>query len=113
MHSRKSNKIQETKGSGRPSIHADATIFRQKPEKLTVKILRSILTSTGQKLKSKELRRELLERVIRLTKTINRQDREVIYQLLAEKREVTRAAINAYRKDIEQPTNMMVLIMVL
>ncbi|KAE9380094.1 hypothetical protein N431DRAFT_459063 [Stipitochalara longipes BDJ] len=59
-----------------------ATVFRQKPAKLTVKILRSLLTSNGHKLKAQELRRDLLER---------------------ENLEVTRAAITTRLKDIEQP----------
>ncbi|PMD60814.1 uncharacterized protein K444DRAFT_720406 [Hyaloscypha bicolor E] len=41
-----------------------ATVFGQKPTKLAVKILQSILTSYGHKLKAQELRRGLLEQVI-------------------------------------------------
>jgi hypothetical protein len=75
-----------------------ATVFCQKPTKLTVKILRSILTSYGHKLKAQELRRDLLEQVVCMEGKVSEQDRRTISQLLEDKVEVTRAAITAVRE---------------
>jgi hypothetical protein len=70
-------------------------VFGQKPSKLTVKILRSILISYRKKPKAREIRRDLLDRVIRLENKISNQDSQTISQLLVDNVEVTRAAITA------------------
>jgi hypothetical protein len=75
-----------------------ATVFGQKPTKLTVKILRSILTSYGHKLKAQELRRDLLEQVVCIEGKVSERDRRTILQLLEDKVEVTRAVITAVRE---------------
>lgn len=80
-----------------------AMLFGQKQEKLTVKVLRSILTSYGHKLKARELRPILLKRVITLESAVGYLDAEVISELLASKVEVTRAAIEQGREDYEDP----------
>jgi hypothetical protein len=72
-----------------------SAMFGQKQEMPTVKVLRSILTSYGHKLKTREFRPSLLKRVIALESIVGHLDKEVISELLARKVEVTRAAIKA------------------
>lgn len=81
----------------------NAMLFGQKQEKLTVKVLRSILTSYGHKLKARGLRPNLLERVITLESAVGYLDGEIISELFASKVEVTRAAIEQGREDYEDP----------
>jgi len=92
-----STKNSKTKAKSQPN----AMVFGQKQEKLTVKVLRSILTSYGRKLKARELRPNLLERVFALESEVSYQDVKTVSQLLEDKVEVTRKAIEAGRQNDE------------
>jgi hypothetical protein len=79
----------------RDEVSTECDSIRPTPTRLTVKILRSIPTSYGHKLKAQELRRDLLEQIVRMEDKVSEQDRRTISQLLEDKVEVARAAITA------------------